>query len=184
MRFIQPCSVFPPCRVTGEDSDPVKRHRGERTPSPHLCCAATPSQRQICHDGFGGLRRTAHHSAAPNTAHPKSCSSAGLISELQSLFSFFQHLSNCKELIYCYNCHISSLAMSKQDSILLLSHWNSYTDAALASEGRRTEEALLHHTILVLFSSPLLSAASIHSCSFAEIPATLSANTLWHLPMK
>lgn len=38
MRFIQPCSVFPPCKGTG-DSNPVKRLRGE--PSPHLCCATT-----------------------------------------------------------------------------------------------------------------------------------------------
>lgn len=160
------------------NNDPVKRHRGEQAPpSLHLCCAGTQPEADLPR----WLWWLTENSTAPNKAYPKSCSCAGLTRD--PLFSFSSTFPIAK-LIYCHSHHISPLAMSKQDTVLLLSHWNSYMDGALASEGRRTEEVLLHHTLLVLFSNPLLSAASLHSCSFAEIPATLCSKTLHHLPIK
>lgn len=142
-------------------------------PPPHIFAVQPPQSEADLQQWLWWLAKTGTSQHSPEHSSPKELLTRW--SNRRIALQFFQHLSNCKELIYCYNSYILSLVMSKQGIILLLSQWNSYMDAALASKGR-TEEALLHHIPQCSSPNHRSSAASIHSCSFAEIPATLSSH--------
>lgn len=108
----------------------------------HPCCAAIPP-RHICHEPAAGSQGTAPHSRDPR-ALSQSCSCASLTREpLLSASSSFP-VQLCAALIAAF------LPWLHQKKI----HRKGSTHTAPAPEGRRTEEALLHQELCVLFFSP------------------------------